>query len=85
MDWEDLIEWAKAQGKTERDVHLWFAKADATYIRDLNDDQLLEALMDNGGFSSSLEDAKIQWAGLDSETMQNYLVYMTDAWATKEN
>lgn len=80
--YQKLLEWAKTQGKTERDLLRWWAAADYDAVQDMTTDEFTEWALE--GYKVDREYVQNHWDDLDEETRTNYKIYMLDAWKGKE-
>lgn len=78
MTWEELIEWAKTQGKTETDVIRWFAQSEVQSIKDMADEEMIDWLIEGVKYDRAYVESL--WLGLEAGDQNDYLVYMTDSW-----
>lgn len=78
MTWEELIEWAKTQGKTETDVIRWFAQSEVQSIKDMTDKEMIDWLIEGVKYDRAYVESL--WLGLEASDQNDYIVYMTDNW-----
>lgn len=81
MTYDELVEWAKTQSKTETDVIKWYALSDVQAIRDMTDSEMVEWLIAGAKYDMSY--VKEHWEGLDTQSQSDYQQYMTDEWTAK--
>lgn len=78
--WTKLLEWAKGHDKTEKDIHVFFATTDTATVKELSTEDLMDGMM-QGGFRSTLQDAKDLWMTFNEEEVRRYQDKMLVAWS----
>lgn len=78
MTFDQLIEWAKSKGRTVDDMVWWFALSECQSIRDLDDKELTEMLVQ--GIKYDSEHVKDVFEGLEPQDQKDYMRYMEDFW-----
>jgi hypothetical protein len=79
-DYQDLLGWLKAQGKTEQDYFKWLARADLAGFNDMPYQEAVDMLL-QGIPAYDRAFCMEHWEGLDNQTRIDYRQYMLDAWA----
>lgn len=82
MTYDQLLEWAKAKGKTETDVIKWYAFSEVQAIKDMTDEEMVDWLM-KGAFKYDHDYVKSHWDNMDEQTQKEYLQFMTESWEVK--
>lgn len=78
MKWEQLLDWAKAQGKDEDDVLNWYVLSELPSIRNMSDREMADML--RSGIKYDRMFVSSHWEDLDDEGQKSYLTYMTNDW-----
>lgn len=80
MSYADLIRYAEAHGADERAVLRYFAHVQVEFMKELPDDQLIEAVLE-GGFTMSVEDLSADWEEHTVDEQDAIIPLMVDWWS----
>lgn len=84
MTYKELVAWASAQNKTEKDILYVQARETASYIVDLSFEELVEEIQEGGWGPIRAEDFQILWdEEMDDEGRGYFIDNCKSSWAEK--
>jgi hypothetical protein len=81
MTYEELLDWAKAQNKTESDIIKFEVYGQATYFHDLSLGELVEEIEAGNGRPLTSQEMKDYFEAKNAEDQTAYLAYLKDFWS----
>lgn len=79
MTYEQLVAWAQEHGKTAQDLNIWLASSDTQSIRDMNDKEMVEWLLDGIHYNDA--HFKEWWEGFGEGPAQEvFLQHIKNEW-----